>query len=189
MSRPVHAGSLLPILWAAAFLVATSNAAVPVAGCVTAGTSCTDTEGDCCASTDFTSDPMTCSNGGEVATLLEQGSCASSKYEYQCCDVSSATAGLTCDNTKCSSPGVVGDDCWAVGGVIEKCTCSSGTARLTGLTLPVNGLTYRHYTCCIDGAGNEGESCGVDSGLGGLLGGLGGLFEDILGGGGIVQKR
>lgn len=81
-----------------------------------------------------------------------------------------------CDRKYCISPGRPDEDgnpttdCWA-GSEIEPCTCSKGTARLTGRTHEEPGneihkdqeyTTYYEYTCCTgeESAKNQGESCG-----------------------------
>ena len=53
-----------------------------------------------------------------------------------------------------------GYDCWG-GASWKGCTCSSGTARLTGQTFDdSNGNVYYEYTCC-DGDTNVGVECGI----------------------------
>ena len=73
------------------------------------------------------------------------------------CDSSATPPRCTADN------GQGGYDCWG-GASWKGCTCSSGTARLTGQTFDdSNGNVYYEYTCC-DGdttGTNVGVECGI----------------------------
>lgn len=123
-------------------------------------------------------------------TVCEPDACLENGgYDYDCCGLEGTTgcsgdhvfsltanngcmwnAGTCCTPTSlgncsmefCSSPGI-GDenDCWA-GAAFEPCTCSTGSARMTGATLDYEGTTYHEYTCCPDGSGidTQGEICG-----------------------------
>ena len=52
------------------------------------------------------------------------------------------------------------EHCWG-GSVWFGCTCTSGSARETGVSSvePSDGHTYYEYTCCNNGE-NQGEECG-----------------------------
>lgn len=72
----------------------------------------------------------------------------------------SAVKEPTCSMKWCTSiAGKGGNDCWA-GTVDEGCTCSTGTASLTGNTQLRNDFLFYEYTCCTDGTG-IGEECGT----------------------------
>ena len=78
------------------------------------------------------------------------------------CDSSGSNSSGTCSTSWCTSPnGQGGHDCWAGRGGVpgEPCTCSQGSARLTGETTMYRGDKYYKYTCC-DGGDNVGEECG-----------------------------
>lgn len=74
-----------------------------------------------------------------------------------------------CSDSWCTSPTDVGDknanDCWA-GSKSEACTCSKGSARMTGDKMEYKGSTYYQYTCCTseDNGKNVGEKCGDHDG-------------------------
>ena len=71
-----------------------------------------------------------------------------------------------CNPTWCTSPGVglIGFDCFA-GFLSEGCTCSSGSARLTGNNAidPATGIQVYEYNCCTNGT-FDGEFCGDHTG-------------------------
>jgi hypothetical protein len=67
----------------------------------------------------------------------------------------------SCSEDRCRSPGSdTKFNCWA-GTEDERCTCSQGTAKLTGKTVvwEVDNRRYYEYSCCTDGSG-VGEECG-----------------------------
>ena len=68
-----------------------------------------------------------------------------------------------CSANWCTSPnGVGGFDCWG-GSATEGCTCSQGSARVTGRTTVSSGMTYYEYTCCTseNNGPNTGDECGA----------------------------
>merc|ERR1719506_2071693 len=85
-----------------------------------------------------------------------------------------------CSGEYCRSPDPWGGhDCWA-GSDVERCTCSRGSARMTGGTTYYEGKTYYEYTCCPDDGYNQGEECGdynpdADT-VAGIIGGVFILF-------------
>ena len=106
----------------------------------------------------------TCTHTGPTSAHCE---CNSGYYDKKCSSGtagSNSTAGTTCSSAWCTSPnGYGGHDCWAGrGGVLDRgepCTCSQGSARLTGETTVYRGDRIYKYTCC-DGGDNVGEECG-----------------------------
>lgn len=70
---------------------------------------------------------------------------------------SSSTSGAVCKEEWCTSPdGKGGKDCWAGPkaiegqGAPEPCSCSQGTAELTGDRIRVSEVWYYRYTCCLE---------------------------------------
>ena len=72
------------------------------------------------------------------------------------------SSSVECSDLWCTSPdGNGGLDCWA-GSRDEACTCSQGSARMTGLTITAFGTQYFEYRCCSseESGANTGEECG-----------------------------
>ena len=68
-----------------------------------------------------------------------------------------------CTESKCTSPGLTGTDCYA-GTKAEGCSCSDGyAAKETGATtVHTDGKTYFGYVCCPPGTEDtDGLSCGA----------------------------
>ena len=71
-----------------------------------------------------------------------------------------------CSATRCTSTdGLGGSNCWAGGGPfwLDGCTCSTGSAVLSGASTVFAGSTYYDYTCCTSGS-TVGDECGQYTG-------------------------
>lgn len=85
--------------------------------------------------------------------------------------IKKATSGDVCKEEWCTSPdGKGGQDCWAgpaakVGeGQPEPCSCSQGTAELTGDRIRLYETWYYRYTCCVKTSQTFSKNANQDKG-------------------------
>lgn len=98
---------------------------------------------------------------GRCWSSIGQSRCTDMKREEHKAGDREFEKWMTCSREHCTSPGVYFNDCWA-GTPSEPCTCSTGSARVTGNTMMFEGQKYYEYTCCSDGGSDSdtSENCG-----------------------------
>lgn len=97
-----------------------------------------------------------------VATLENNNGCFWNDNKGTCCKQRTGQ----CSKDWCTSPGVIGHDCWA-GSFAENCTCKQGNVVMTGETDMFDGVKYYEYTCCL--GGTHEENCGDHPNWGAII--------------------
>ena len=108
----------------------------------------------CWARTQNASDAYTCADDYEGQAILTVPTVNHSEAIYQyytCCPQGySGPLDQECTDTTCSTPGLVGFDCWA-DGPFEPMTCAGDVfkyPRKTGYTFPFYAWSYSQFICC-----------------------------------------